>query len=561
MKPFEKYFLYLAIFFFLLIGFIFNFAQAATLRQVSDTISTSWPATGADHVIRFTAVTPIPASGRIVITPQEGVFYIPSLNYNDLRFFINGNEQSLGSSAGPGVSGVEIVSGLEGRVIITLASDLNISSEDKIIVRVGLGVENRQIINPAGTGSYKIIIQTFNNLEVFLDTGTAVIAILDPVQVGAGITREEPLIRTLQAYVSDPNTAALYGALINLGSTSWGDVFFEYREKDTVSWQGTPKNRAEDPLIFSTLLVALSPDTVYEFRAGVEWLMWDEEESQFILTVTYGDILEFPTTEPDEAEEPQPPPPPPGVPPPSGVPASPPPPALLTPPPYVIFHGWAFPNGKITLLKENEIFATNIANARGEFRIDINESLTGIINFILQAEDEKGRKSIDFPFTIEADPSKVAMISNILFAPTIEANKESVDPGGSLEIFGRTVPEATIELKIINSEGQEFSESVIADTAGNWQLIFDSTNWKEDRYRIRGRVVIFGEESVFSRVLTFTVGIVCLPADLNCDGRVDVIDFSILMFYWGSTSPHADINGDGRVDIIDFSIMMAYWTG
>ena len=54
-------------------------------------------------------------------------------------------------------------------------------------------------------------------------------------------------------------------------------------------------------------------------------------------------------------------------------------------------------------------------------------------------------------------------------------------------------------------------------------------------------------------------------ADLNVDGIVNIIDFSILLFNWGRSggglSPTPDINYDGIVDLTDFSIMIFYWTG
>lgn len=52
-------------------------------------------------------------------------------------------------------------------------------------------------------------------------------------------------------------------------------------------------------------------------------------------------------------------------------------------------------------------------------------------------------------------------------------------------------------------------------------------------------------------------------ADPNKDGRVDLIDFSILIFWFekDNVPPHIDCNADGIADLIDFSIMAYYWTG
>jgi len=50
--------------------------------------------------------------------------------------------------------------------------------------------------------------------------------------------------------------------------------------------------------------------------------------------------------------------------------------------------------------------------------------------------------------------------------------------------------------------------------------------------------------------------------NLNSDGRIDLIDFSILLFNWGiPKNPATDLNQDGKVDLVDFSIMLYWWTG
>lgn len=53
-----------------------------------------------------------------------------------------------------------------------------------------------------------------------------------------------------------------------------------------------------------------------------------------------------------------------------------------------------------------------------------------------------------------------------------------------------------------------------------------------------------------------------LTGDANKDGKVDIIDFNLLMVNWGNnpTNLAADLNGDGKVDIFDFNILMINWT-
>lgn len=54
-----------------------------------------------------------------------------------------------------------------------------------------------------------------------------------------------------------------------------------------------------------------------------------------------------------------------------------------------------------------------------------------------------------------------------------------------------------------------------------------------------------------------------VPADLNCDQKVNITDFSILMYYWQKQGSgiKADINKDGIVNLVDLSIMFYWWTG
>ena len=57
----------------------------------------------------------------------------------------------------------------------------------------------------------------------------------------------------------------------------------------------------------------------------------------------------------------------------------------------------------------------------------------------------------------------------------------------------------------------------------------------------------------------------CVGADLNGDGVVNSVDFSIMLFFWKTPAPYkntcVDINRDSAVSSIDFSILLAQWGG
>ena len=52
--------------------------------------------------------------------------------------------------------------------------------------------------------------------------------------------------------------------------------------------------------------------------------------------------------------------------------------------------------------------------------------------------------------------------------------------------------------------------------------------------------------------------------DFNGDGRCNIIDLSIILYYYGMSGTAVrryDLNGNNAVDFPDLSVMMFYWTG
>ena len=63
-------------------------------------------------------------------------------------------------------------------------------------------------------------------------------------------------------------------------------------------------------------------------------------------------------------------------------------------------------------------------------------------------------------------------------------------------------------------------------------------------------------------VFPYVPGKNCKLADFNCDGFVNILDLSILLYYQsktGSVISFYDLNKDGRVGFADASIMFYYW--
>lgn len=172
-------------------------ALASTLSSMSDTLSNPAPSELSNHTIRFTTISTIPVSGKIVISPSTGNFNIPTgLDYTDLDVKVNNVDKTLSSSPGTGIGsslGVSVVSGSSGSITITLNNTDTIPSNSQLLIDIGTtavygSAGDVQIYNPSSEGSYTISIITKNAANTTLDNGTIGLSINNPVGVSSEVT-------------------------------------------------------------------------------------------------------------------------------------------------------------------------------------------------------------------------------------------------------------------------------------------------------------------------------------------------------------------------------------
>jgi hypothetical protein len=231
-------------------------------------------------------------------------------------------------------------------------------------------------------------------------------------------------------------------------------------------------------------------------------------------------------------------------------------------PAYVIFEGMAYPKAFITILKDGSVAATFFAENSGLFKRELTGISGGTYNFGIFAEDTEGRKSVTLIFTISILGGATTTISRIFIPPTISLFPVEVERGDEINISGQVFPKSQVNIFI--SPGEIIKE-IIATEEGRWAYKLDTTPLTEREYRIRAKAFYGeGEQSQFSQFISFSILLPkCRGADLNFDGEVDIIDFSILLYFWNQTKPSnrcADINSDGIVNVVDFSIMMYWWS-
>jgi len=234
----------------------------------------------------------------------------------------------------------------------------------------------------------------------------------------------------------------------------------------------------------------------------------------------------------------------------------------------VVLQGKAYSSAKITILKDGQVVKVITADSQANFKSQIINLTTGTYTFGVWAEDNKGRKSVIVTFTKSVISGKTAVIGSIFLPPTVELEKNSLKKGETLNISGQTAPEGEISIFINSERIEEVVKKIKAERDGTWFYAFDTSILKDGSYTIRAKAALGGDlSSSYSKVLSFNIGKgvpfgkIYLNSDLNGDNKVNLVDFSIMMYYWGTDNAYCDQNGDGEVNLPDFSIMMYCWTG
>jgi hypothetical protein len=240
----------------------------------------------------------------------------------------------------------------------------------------------------------------------------------------------------------------------------------------------------------------------------------------------------------------------------------------------MIFQGKTYPQTFVYLLKDGQIAAKTLSGINGDFEIKLTAIYHGTYIFSLLGEDKQGRNSGLYAFSINVVYGATTVASGILIGPTVSLDKEEVEREKIIFVSGQSIPGAEIALIVSGVEsGKEISFKTKADEKGEYSYKLDVSEMEFGEYVIKTKAAGDGYVSNFSRVLDFIIGEKVVfaeapkkwpvKADFNGDGRVNLVDFSILLYWFNKSNPpeKIDLNSDGVVDITDFSIMAYYWTG
>ncbi len=244
--------------------------------------------------------------------------------------------------------------------------------------------------------------------------------------------------------------------------------------------------------------------------------------------------------------------------------------SIFIPSTNVVFVGRAYPGSTVTLLKDAQVVATTISGTDASFQMSVSGMAGGNYIFSLYSQDKTGVRSALLTFPVSVTANVTTKVSGVFIAPTLSADKKEVRKGDTITLFGQSTPGSEVTISI-NSEEEIFVRRN-TDAQGAYVLQFDTAVLEIGGHHARSKASLAGEITDYGTTIPFTVGTknvladapshCAQTADVNTDCRVNLVDFSVLAFWYKKESPpaHVDINKDGKVTIVDFSIMAFHWT-
>lgn len=253
----------------------------------------------------------------------------------------------------------------------------------------------------------------------------------------------------------------------------------------------------------------------------------------------------------------------------NGVPLSP----VLAGTDSAVFKGAAYPGATISVLKNGLVLHETPVFADGSFAIPVRNIVPGTYTFSLVAKDSHGLKSSPVTYTIMIVSGIVTEVIGVVMPPTITSDKTEVKVSDSIIFSGTSIPNTEIKLTIFARTG--VTRDAVANASGTWSYMHTTNNLDFGNYTVRARTKVSAALTLYSETILFTVGnkntlrkktevsLIGARCDLNNDSRVNLLDFSIMAYWYKRIGfpMKVDLNSDGRINLTDLSILAYCWTG
>jgi hypothetical protein len=240
----------------------------------------------------------------------------------------------------------------------------------------------------------------------------------------------------------------------------------------------------------------------------------------------------------------------------------------------VVFRGTAYPGSVVSVLKNGVMAGEAPANPDGTFEVRVRNVGQGTYSFGVRAEDVERLKSKLLMISVYVTGGVTTVVDGIFIPPTITTDKVEVKRGEPVTFLVRSAPNTELRLSVASDV--EFLRKATSSTQGVWSYTFDSSLLEFGEYRGKAKTLTASDTSPYSDEILFRVTnetrlrnrISSLAGfrkrcDLNNDDRVNILDFSIMAFWYKRLGfpARVDLSDDGKVNLTDLSILAYCWTG
>ncbi len=556
-------------------------AHASNMSPISDLIVWSQPSTSTPHIITFRVTNAVPVSGTLTITP-EGAFSIPggfSVSDVDVSVSTGGPyvQRDLAAVSSATEDGVSIVSGSAGSVTITLNSTDGIPAGALVRVVLGTAATHQSSgsispVNAASPGSYRIRVDTASGVTG-IDSAKAMIVVVLPVSLTTEVTVNAPII----SFALPTGTVPAGSNMIELSFQTNVAATCKYATSSGISY-GSMTNSFSSVagVLFYTVVSGHVDNTSYTYYIKCRDTFGATAVDDYELTFSLGST---PTVTSSDGTTPNTQSVPGAGTGGSGGAGSFAGGSSLLFQSGVTISGYAPANSSVTLLKDGVLQRAVQAQSNGAFSGNISGLERGTYTFVAFATDGSSRKTSRFSSTLTLNSGTNNAISGVVLSPTIAADSESVAVGTDVRISGVGVPNSVVGILVRDVPAaeqagiaKEYSASTSPEnasgTGGAWEFTVPARDLKRGTYEMKVKTVMPSASSEYSAPVFVGYGEEPTKktdsgnrSDINGDGKVNLVDFSILLTHWNEEDPDADINEDGIVNLADFSILLFNWTG
>jgi uncharacterized protein YfaS (alpha-2-macroglobulin family) len=204
-------------------------------------------------------------------------------------------------------------------------------------------------------------------------------------------------------------------------------------------------------------------------------------------------------------------------------------------------------------------------NSSGEYTVTFKLSIDALAgSYTVYANCAYGGEtgSADTSFQLmQISPLKITIASD----KTRYYVGDDISLGGNVTLNAAKLPKALVAVEVLNPNLEPIIVRVMeSDGQGNYVLTFQAPQGS-----LLGTYVAYASVNYAESNATAETSFLLEPgqvsADLNGDGKVNIVDLTLVAKAWGSHpgdsrwNPQCDLNGDNLINIIDITLVARAW--